>query len=230
MTFQDTYKYGQLYVDAAGTIARLDEEQRAFKDGENFQEIFPGETREYLRAFEDSAVEFEFDEDYPHGSLYRDDSQTVPLILLGRFGGYPEDSIDRANAEAAKEWAIARSHVYSFSTWFGGCETVNLYFVIDESTELEEVTEAIEMVEGFREYPVLDESLWSQYESEAWEETISEMISDLDHERANEDLPELTEDQKNELREHAGQFYGYWEEGYFAQEEWDEIVEEVLGE
>lgn len=233
MTFKDTYKYGLLYVDAAGTIARLDEEQRAFHDGEDcFGEVFPGETREHLRAFEESAVEFEFDEDYPHGSMYRNDDQRVPLILLGHFGGYPGESIDRANADAAKAWAHDRSLVYSFSSMFGGCEMVSLYFVIDEATEEDEVTEAIEMVAEFREYPILNEDLWSQYENEVWQDLIDEMISDYDEARSEirPDVPELTEDQKHKLRESADEFMGHWDEGYFDQEEWDKIVKEVIGE
>lgn len=229
MAIIDTYKYGSLYVDAAGTIARLEEEQRAFEEGEDyFEEIFPGETREYLKRFEDSHIDYSFDEDYPHGSIYRVDGQHIPLILLGHFGGYPGDSIDRANSEAAKEWASDKSHVYAYSSWFGGCEMVSLYFVLDEATTSEEVDEAIDMVEGFADYPVLDEDLWCRYQSEEWETMISEMIADVDRDREYADLPVLEQWQSDLIRSTAGEFYGYWEDGYFPSDKWDEIVDNVL--
>lgn len=229
MAIIDTYKYGSLYVDAAGTIARLEEEHRAFVEGEGgFEEIFPGETREFLKRFEDSHIDYSFDEDYPHGCMYQDDGQKIPLILLGQFGGYPGDSIDRANAEAAKEWASDKPHVYSFSSWFGGCEMVSLYFVLDEATTSDEVDEAIDMVEGFADYPVLDEDLWGRYQSEVWEEMITEQLEDLDRERENSALPVLEQWQSDLIYSTAGEYYGCWEEGYFPRDKWDEIVDNVL--
>lgn len=53
---------------------------------------------------------------------------------------------------------------------------------------------------------------------------ISEMITDTERER---DV-EISEDQRDQIRELTGEFFGYWEEGYFPQAEWDEIVDKVL--
>ena len=212
MTIQDTYKWGALHTDANNVINWLQE-----------QGYLHGERQQIVDALQESRVDFEFDDDWNDGSLYQDDDQQTPLVLLGQFGGYPGETLDEANSEAAAEWAQDRDYIYSYSTWFGGCRTVNLYLNMDEAT-LEEAEEAIELAEGFREYPVLDEDLWSQKQSEAWDEMIDEQVASTENDK---DI-EFTDDQKDDIREQANEFYGYWEEGYFEADTWDGIIDKVL--
>lgn len=207
MTFQDTYKYGQLYVDASNVIEWLDD-----------QDKLTDELGEVLEVFKDSFVDFTFDEDWNHGSFY-DDKDQMPLVLLDWFGGYPGDSMDEANARAAKEWASDKSYIMAYSSYFGGCESVQLYFDPTNAT-LEQAQEAVDLVEGYKQYPVLDENLWSQLESERWVEMIEEMISDEERKRDTE----FDKATKEYLYSEAQEYYGYWEEGYFEQDKWDDIV------
>ena len=53
---------------------------------------------------------------------------------------------------------------------------------------------------------------------------IDEMINDTQREK---DI-EFTEEQVDAIRELASEVYGYWEEGYFPDDEWGQIIEEVL--
>lgn len=212
MTLHNTYKYGSLYVDAALTLENLKDEEKI------------GEVRaEIVELLKNSDADFTFDDDWAHGSMYSVDGQDTPLVLIGTFGGYPGESMDEANAEAAKEWSADRYYIYSFSSWFGGCEIVSLYLNWDECT-LDEATEAVELAEGFREYPVLDEDLWSTKQFEVWESMIDEMVVDSENEH---DIV-FTEEQRAYIYETAAEKYGYWEEGYFDQDEWDTIIEEVM--
>lgn len=215
MTIQDTYKYGSLYVDAALTIDRLEDEG-----------AFYGESREALRAFEESSADFTFDPDYTGaipGGIY--DGEQLPLVLIGSFGGYPGESLDRANADAAKEWASEREDVMAFSSWFGGCEMVSLWYDLSSFTAgPESAQEAVELAEGFMEYPVLDEDLLGQYEMEAMEALIGESITDTEVDRE----VTFTDAQRDKIYELAMDHFGYWEEGYFPQDTWDEIVDTVL--
>lgn len=213
MSFQDTHKWGSLYVDAQMTLINLDD----------WGYLDKGERREGFKALEDTRHEFSFDGDYPHGCMYTDDKQETPLVLINWFGGYPGDSIDDANAQAAEEWASERNHIYSFDNWFGGCKSVGLYIDMDVAT-LEEVEEAIEFIEGFLDYPVLDEDLWSELGLKRWDEMIDEMINDTQREK---DI-EFSDAQIFAIRELASEMYGYWEEDYFPSDEWDSIIEEVL--
>lgn len=217
MTIQDTYKFGSLYVDADMTLECL------AQDGY----LNAGDRIHVVNALRESSVDFTFDDDWAHGSMYRDDDQETPLVLIGTFGGYPGESIDEANLRAAKEWAEDRDYIYSFSSWFGGCEMVSLYLNFDDCT-LGEAEEAIELVEWYREYPVLDESLWSEIQWERWEEMIGEMLDQARIDCEAEWNHVLTEDEEEQIAEMAQEKYGYWEEGYFAEDEWNEIVLKVV--
>lgn len=215
MTMQDTWKYGSLYVDAALTIDRLE-------DGSAFTE----DQREALCAFEESGADFSFDPDYHGlhtGGFYGGDQ--LPLVLIGTFGGYPGESMDLANAAAAKEWASDRDDVMAYSSWFGGCEMVSLWYDLSSITaSRESAQEAVDLAEGFREYPVLDEDLWSRYQSDEWDGMVGEMIVDTERERE----VEISEDQRDQIRELAQEWFGYWEEGYFPEDKWNEIIDQVL--
>lgn len=217
MTIQDTYKFGSLYVDAVMTLERLEDRDA----------LSVGDRAEIVNALKESTVDFTFDEDWEHGCMYSVDGQETPLVLIGTFGGYPGESIDEANLRAAKEWAEDRDYIYSFSSWFGGCEMVTLYLNFDDCT-LEEAEEAIELVEWYREYPVLDEGLWSEIQWERWEEMIGEMLDQARIDCEAEWNHELTEDEEEQIRELAQEKYGYWEEGYFAEDEWNKIVLAVV--
>ena len=212
MTMQDTYKWGSIYVDASLTIDRLEDEG-----------AFSGESREALRAFEES------DPDYTgvgsgYGFYGAEDGQ-LPLVLIGMFGGYPGEALDEANLRAAKEWAEGRDNILTFSSWFGGCEMVSLWFDLSSSVDdlADAAQEAVDLAEGFRDYPVLDEELYCQIERENWDDMIQEMIKD-----AEDDHGELSMDHVAKIWELAGEFYGYWGEGHFDQDEWDKIIDKVL--
>ncbi len=209
MTIHDTYEYGSLYVDADLTISNLED-----------SDLLEGVRGEVVEALRESGATFEFDDDWSYGSMYWVDGQETPLVLIGWFGGYPGEALDEANLRAAKEWAADRDYIYSFSSWFGGCESVRLYLNFDDCT-LEEAEEAIELAEEYMDYPVLDEDLYSQIEWERWEDMIEDLIVQAE---ADEDF---TEDQKDQIRDLASEFQGYWEEGYFGTEEWNEIIEKV---
>lgn len=219
MAIIDTYKYGSLYVDAAGTISRLVDE-----------EVLVGKKREMLKLFEDSMVQFTFDDEYPWSSYYTTDDIQVPLIHLWSFGGYPGGSLDTANVEAAKEWAEDREYIFLHSTWFGGCELLSMYFVLDHTDDESAVEETIELIEVFSDYPVLDEQLWSEYETIAWENMISEQIADVNVDLDRDDRPVLTKHQEENIRELAQDYFGTWEEGYFPQDTWDSIVDKVVAD
>lgn len=213
MAIVDTYKWGSLYVDADGTIEYL-------RDGG----VLTGDREEVLAELQDFPHDLHFDEDWPHGAFY-DEGQDTPLVQLGWFGGYPGEALHDANAQAALEWAEGRYYIVAYSSWFGGCQSVQLMLNWDNVT-LEELEEVLEMIDGFREYPVLDEDLYSQIESERWVEMIDDMVVSEENEREIV----FTEDQKQEIIELTGEYYGYWEEGYFPADEWDRIIEEILAE
>lgn len=213
MALVDTYKWGSLYVDAVNVESWLEDQG----------ELDKGVRKDVLELLKESNVDFQFDEDWNDGSMYRVDGQETPLVLLGTFGGYPGEPLDEANSQAAKEWAEDRDYIYCFSSWFGGCEMVSLYLNMDDCT-LEEAEEAIELVEGYSEYPVLDEDLWSELQYKAWDEMLDEMTADSENER---DI-EFTESQREYIREAASNFYGYWDEAYFPETEWEQIIAEAL--
>lgn len=213
MTFVDGYKWGSVYTEAEDILGALGEPGRLTE-----------EQQEVLAEFKDSGIEFEFDNDYPHSSMY-DDPEQLPLIRLGVFGGYPGEAIDDANAQAAKELSTESrgGHIFSYSAWFGGCEAVTLYFDLNVGT-VDEAADVISTVEAFDEDPVLDEDLYTQIESERWEEMITEMIAESERER---DVA-FTTDQLDYIREHSGEMFGWWGEGYYPEDEWETIIDEVL--
>lgn len=213
MTIQDTYKYGSLYVDANITIEFLDD-----------RDMLTDERGAVLELFQESGVDFEFDDEWSYGKRYEDGGQ-LPLVQLGWFGGYPGEALDDANAQAALEWAEDREYIVAYSSWFGGCQSVQLLFDPTNSS-LSDAEEAVELAEGFAEYPVLDEDLWSQLEMERFSKMLDEMIVGTENDR---DIV-FTEDQRRDLEESAQNYYGYWEEGYFPEDKWDEIVAEALGD
>lgn len=210
MTIQDTYKYGSLYVDADNTVEFLDD-----------QGLLTDRVGEVLEQFQESGIDFEFDDVWPHGKWYDDGSQ-LPLIQIGWFGGYPGEALDDANAQAALEWAEGREHIVAFSSWFGGCQSVQLYFDPTNAT-LEEAEEAVELAEGFADYPILDEDLYTEFSSQRFGDMVGEMVNALEREHGVLDVGS-----KELLYELASEYYGYWEEGYFGNEEWESIVAEVL--
>lgn len=210
MTIQDTYKYGSLYVDANNTIEFLDD-----------QGLLTDRVGEILEQFQESGVDFEFDDEWQHGKRY-DDEQQLPLVQIGWFGGYPGEAMDDANAQAALEWAEDREHIVAYRMSFGGCQSVQLLFDPTNAT-LEDAVEAVELAEGFAEYPVLDESLYSEISSQRFSGMLEEMIWELEREHGL-----LDEETRELLHEHASEYYGYWEEGYFGNDEWESIVSEVL--
>ena len=217
MSLIDTHKYGQLYVDASMTITNLEDSGRLSE-----------ERRDMLRTFEESGADFTFDPDWSstvYGYEYMGDPEQLPLILVGSFGGYPGEAIDRANADAAREWAAERDYILVTVTRFGGCDTVSLWFDLSSSAATSDgAQEAVELAEWFREYPVLDEDLWSRYQSEEWERMIVEMITDAENDREES----FTDDQREQIIELADEFRGYWDEGYFDSGEWETIVGKVL--
>ena len=210
MTIQDTYKYGSLYVDANNTIEFLDD-----------QGLLTDSVGEILEQFQESGIDFEFDDEWHHGKRY-DDEKQLPLIQLGWFGGYPGDALDDANAHAALDWAEGREHIVAYTRWFGGCQSVQLYFDPTNAT-LEDAIEAVELAEGFAEYPVLDEDLYSEISSQRFDDMVEEMVNELEREHGLLDV-----ESRELLYEHAREYYGYWEEGYFEEEEWERIVTKVL--
>ena len=221
MSIQDTWKFGQIYVDATLAIDIL-EDRGALTDAQ----------REMLGVFRESRYDFHFDADW-HGmatdyGMYSDPEQ-LPLILLGTFGGYPGESLDDANAEAAKEWAEDREYIYSYSTWFGGCEMVSLYFDLSAATaDLGAAEESVELAEGFAEYPCLDEDLWGEKSMKVWDDMIDEMIDQAKIDCEMEWDHELTEDECDLIRAEAGEFSGHWDEGYFPEDEWNKIILSVV--
>ena len=219
MTMKDTYKWGNLYVDANLMISNLEE------GNENLGQ-FTEEQRDALRAFEESGAEFCFDSEWPYGGLYRDNDQ-LPLVYLESFGGYPGGALDESNFEAAMEWAEDRDDIYTERTRFGGCDSVTLWYDLSAGTP-DGAQEAVELIEEFKDYPVLDESLWSEKQFAAWVETVEESLGDTVRFRDNNDLPELTEEQLDQIRTEAEEYYGHWEEGYFDSEIWDGIVDKVV--
>lgn len=210
MTIQDTYKYGSLYVDADNTVETLDD-----------QGLLTDRVGEVLEQFQESGIDFHFDDAWPYGKLYDDESQ-LPLVLLGWFGGYPGEALDDANAQAALEWAEGREHIVAYTSWFGGCQSVQLYFD-PSNASLSDAEEAVELAEGFADYPVLDEDLYSELSSQRFEDMVVELVNDLEREHGI-----LDEESKELLYEHASEYFGYWEEGYFGNEEWESIVKQVL--
>ena len=213
--FNDTFKYGEKYIDAAATLDEI----------KNHRETsVPQEARDALAVFEDSGAEFSFDPDYNYGTGIYDDPEQLPLVLIGTFGGYPGDSIDRANSRAAEEWAEDRGTVMAHAVWFGGCKMIELWYDLSNSmASAEDAQEAVDLAEGFMDYPVLDDDLWSELQMEDWIKMIDETIHDSE---IDLDI-DFTDEQKEQLREFAGEFMGYWDEGYFAEDEWNTIVEKV---
>lgn len=211
MTIHDTYRNGSLYVDANNMVDFLED-----------RGLLTDRVGEILEQFQESVADFEFDDEWPHGMRYVDEKQ-LPLVQIGWFGGYPGDAIDDANAQAALEWAEGREYIVAYSSWFGGCQHVQLLFDPTNSS-LSDAEEAVELAEEFAEYPVLDEDLYSEMSTQRWDEMVDEMTVDTENER---DIV-FTEDQRVFIYEATQNFYGYWDEGYFAEEEWEKIVAEAL--
>lgn len=213
MTFQDTYKFGQVVVASDSVMAYLED-----------REDLSDEVKEILEIFDESPIEFTFDDDWDTGCMYRVDGLEVPLILLETFGGYPGEPIDVANAQAAKEWASERSHIYAFTSTFAGCEMVELYFDATSATTWD-AEEAIELIDSYRGYPVLDEDLWSEIEGEFNDEAMKNVLEWEEQEREIK----FTDDQRNLITElYWNEWEGYYEAGYVQEDKLQEIIDDVL--
>jgi hypothetical protein len=83
--------------------------------------------------------------------------------------------------------------------------------------------EAVELSEGLKDYPVVDESDYSEREWKAWEENASEAID-----QAQRDYPDDTDEESQEIRdrvqssEELGETYGYESNGGV---DWDKVAD-----
>lgn len=218
----DTFRYGQLWVDATGTIELLRD-----------RGLLSPAQDEFLDILRETHVELEFDSDWNgfgrEYGIYSDEKQ-LPLVTLGSFGGYPGGSLNDANREAAEKWAQQQGpHIYTHTDWFGGCpmSTLSLDLSAEGLTE-DHVREAVALIEGFADYPVLDDELYSLKRMLAWDEMIDEMIADVNRERENTDYDPLTDAQVEHLKREAREHEGSWDEGYFPEDRWNELLCAVL--
>lgn len=76
-----------------------------------------------------------------------------------------------------------------------------------------------------RDYPVLDEQLWSELEMEVNTEAMKQAIEWEEHQREIE----FSDDQKDKISElYWEDYYGYHEAGYIEDEKFQPIVDDVL--
>ena len=175
----DTYRYGQIWIDANLTIDRLSDEGRISDD--------QAKVLDRLQEFSGNRDFYFLAEDW-------DRVDQLPRIVLETFGSYENDALDRANVVAITEWADRLGHLEIFNLGYNSVALVADWEYID----LENLEEALELLEGYYNYPVLDEELWSKFEAEEWEDNFRDEIHSY---QVNNDV-ELTGDMISEIRDH----------------------------
>jgi hypothetical protein len=84
-------------------------------------------------------------------------------------------------------------------------------------------TQAAILALGLNDYPILSDEMYSELEMEVWESSIKMHLEDWERERAQEDLPELTEAQIEAFREVLHEFENYHDPGYYD----DDMIEKA---
>lgn len=195
-------------------------------------------TAEALDYIEDNWIEVDEDLEIfvkesleqPGDAYFRDEELYVTHTLAFHTPAWnltDEYIIDQANYRAALEFlepygaeAATVGH-WTYSTF--ECIKVPMLTEDDEITAAAVALWDLDM--GLRDYPVLDENLWSELEMEVNTEAMKQAIEWEERQREIE----FSDDQKAKISElYWEDFYGYHEAGYIEDEKFQPIVDAVL--